>query len=103
MMEQPGADGWTVEIITKGRCGRILYSEGDRVASFDWEFGGGDVVAIIYAGAPLEWNRKYPWAADRREAVLERVIGEVIRRKAPTCTASIEESGAILLRERSTR
>jgi hypothetical protein len=103
-MEPPFPDSWMVEIVTKGPCGTALYSEGSYVASFDWEFGGGDVIAIIYIGPPLEWNLKYPWAADRRNRILERVISEVIRQKAPTCAASIkDESGEILFREHNSR
>lgn len=99
MMEAPVPDSWNVEIVTKGRCGRIVYSQGQQVASFDWEFGGGEVVAIIYAGTATEWNQKHPWAAERRDLVLDRIISEVIRRKAPTCTATIDQNGAIKLRE----
>jgi hypothetical protein len=55
--------------------------------------------AIIHGGPVSEWNEKYPWAADRRDEVLERVIKEVIRQKARPCKASVDEkSGEIFLR-----
>jgi hypothetical protein len=91
---------WTVEIVTNGRDGHILYRESSSVASFYWEFGGGGVIAIINVGSAVEWIEEYPWSADRRTEVLERVIKEVIRQKAPTCTAKVDErDGVILLRK----
>ena len=84
----------------RGRAGEIYYREGACVAAFDWEFGGGDVVAIIYIGRPSEWSARHPWAADRRQEILERMIREVIRQKAPTCQADVDEgTGHIYLRE----
>lgn len=92
---------WRVEIVQKGRCGELVYHEGSEVASFPWEFGGSDVVVIIFGGSASEWDRKYPWAADRRREILERVASEAIRQKANSCTASFDEkSGDVLLRER---
>ena len=91
---------WSVEVITRGRDGNIVYHENSSEASFYWEFGGRDIIAIIHAGPASEWNEKYRWAADRRDEVLDRVIKEVIHQKARTCLASIdEESGEILLRK----
>jgi hypothetical protein len=90
---------WAVEVITRGRDGNIVYHKNSCEASFYWEFGGRDVIAIIHGGPASGWNEKYPWAANRRDEVLEHVIKEVIRQKARTCIASIDEkSGQILLR-----
>jgi len=92
---------WHVEIVTKGPYGHVIYHENSHRASFYWEFGGRDVVAIIHVGRPAEWSEKYPWAAGRREVVLQRLAGDVIRQKAPTCVASIDDAwGSIRLRER---
>jgi hypothetical protein len=50
-------------------------------------------------GVAPEWSEKYPWAADRRLEILERVGNEAIRQRAKTSTASLDEkSGIILLR-----
>lgn len=54
----PGA--LTVEIIVRSRCGTVVYREGSYSASFDWEFGGGRVVVIIYVGLPWEWDERHP-------------------------------------------
>ena len=100
-MTDSNSGNWTVEITTTGRCGKVIYREGRHEAFFDWEFGGGDVVAIISIGSADAWNTEFPWAADRRPEVGARLAAEVIRQKATTCVAAFDETwGSILLRER---
>jgi hypothetical protein len=72
-----------------GRDGYISYYEGRHTTSFYWEFGGGDVVAIIHTGLPPQWSTQ------QRE-MMERVIHEVIRQRAPTCKADIDETGGYI-------
>jgi len=99
-MAEVTPNDWRVEIVVNGRDGRIVYHEGSCAASFYWEFGGGGVVAIIHGGRSLGWSERYPWAADRRPEIMGRVVKEVIRQKAPTCIADVDENnGAIYLRE----
>jgi hypothetical protein len=81
---------WSVQIHEHGRSGRIDYCEGDRVASVEWEFGGGDVVAIIMSSSPEEWDRRYPWAAGRQSEILRRIGGEVVAQKARTCVVDFD-------------
>jgi hypothetical protein len=99
-MESSSHHNWRVEIVENGRSGNLIYHEDSWLSVFCWEFGAGDVVAIIDVGKPSEWNVKYPVAADRRGEILDRVSSEVIRRKAKTCIASYDDkSGTILLRD----
>jgi tetratricopeptide (TPR) repeat protein len=92
-------DEWRVEIPLGGRDGYIGYYEGVRAASFYWEFGGGVVVAIIHIGSPADWSKLYPWAADRRTEILQRVIQAVLQQRALDCKADIDEqSGHIFFR-----
>ena len=72
-----------------GRDGYITYLEGRHTTSFYWEFGGGDAVVIIHAGLPSPWSRQ------QRE-IVERVIQEVIRQRAPSCKADIDETGGYI-------
>ena len=81
---------------TGGRDGHVGYYEGSRAASFYWEFGGGDVVAVLYVGPASGWSRQHPWAAGRQREILERVTQEVIRQRTPTCKADIDETGGYI-------
>jgi len=95
----PQPDEWRVEIPLGGRDGYIGYYEGARAASFYWEFGGGVVVAIIHIGSPADWAKLYPWAAERRPEILQRVIQAVLQQRALTCKTDIDElSGHIFFR-----
>jgi hypothetical protein len=80
------AKGYSVEIITRGRCGDILYREDGGQIVFSWEFGGGNVVAIIYGPSEKEWIAACPWAKGRREMIFRRVGQHVIFEKAHRCT-----------------
>jgi hypothetical protein len=99
MIDQ-ASDHWRVEVVESGRSGSVGYYEGVRCISFDWEFGGGNTVAIVWVGEPSIWSTRYAWAAFRRREILERVAQEIVRQKAPTCRAEIDDqSGYIYIRE----
>lgn len=92
---------WRVEIRENGRSGSVNYHEaGDKISCYR-EFRGGDTVASISIGDSSEWDTRHPWAAGRRRQVLERIAAEVVRQKAPTCSALIEEQpGCITIQQR---
>jgi len=93
-------DHWKVEVAENGRSGSILYQENADCISFYWEFGGGDTVVIIWGEETSVWRTRYPWAFARRREILERIAHEVLRQKAPTCRADIDEgNGYIYIRE----
>jgi hypothetical protein len=94
---QPGA--WRVEIRENGRSGSVDYHEGADTIPCYWEFCGGDSMASISIGDTSDWDNCHPWAAGRRQQILERIAAEVVRQKAPTCRALIDEqSGWITIR-----
>jgi hypothetical protein len=90
----------SVTIVEEGREGRVEYGDGLRTISGYWAFGGGDVVTIVSMGSREDWQRSHAWALDKRAGILRFVADEVIRLRAPSCTAEIdEESGEILIRQ----
>jgi hypothetical protein len=91
-------NAWTVQIVTKGPYGNVIYQEGSHFASFPWEFGGGEIIAIIHLTPSSEWNGKHPWAVGRRDEIVERMVKDVIRQKARDCAPSITESYVHLLK-----
>jgi hypothetical protein len=90
----------SVAITENGRDGRVVYREPAGEQSFYWEFGGGDVVAIVQVGTADAWRTSAPWAVDRRGEILSYVAAEVVRQKAPGCRADIDDrGGCIYLRQ----
>lgn len=88
-----------VTIVEEGREGRVEYGDGLRTISGYWQFGGDDIVTIISMGSLEDWQRSHDWAVAKRAEILRFVADEVIRLRAPSCTAEIDaQSGDILLR-----
>ncbi|MFO1054705.1 MAG: hypothetical protein U1F36_20985 [Planctomycetota bacterium] len=88
-----------VSIRQSGRDGQVTYTEAEGAITGHWEFGGGDVTAIVSMGSEAEWRTRHRWAVARRAEILRFVAEEVCRQKAPGHRAEIDESsGAICLR-----
>ena len=95
---------WQVKIVEKGRYGQIEYVEDGQICRCDWELGGGDTLAILLVPAPDDWNANYPWAKGRRQEVLNRVVSEVRRQRAPSASIEWDEArNCIYLKERRRR
>lgn len=93
------AQGWTLAIEGKGRCGSVHYKESAGQLTFYWELGGGDFVALINVGDAAAWRAQPPWAAGRRAEILRRVADEVVRQMSPGGRAEIDDkAGWINLR-----
>ncbi len=91
--------GRSVMIVQNGRDGSVRYADGLRSIEGYWAFGGNDVVTIVSMGSRDDWAQAHEWAVDQRAGVLRFVADEVIRQRAPTCVAEIDELGGhILLR-----
>ena len=55
---------------------------------------------IVRADDPSKFTMRHPWIIGREREILERVAGEVVRRRAPTCRAEIDgKDFAIYVRE----
>ncbi|MCC7503150.1 MAG: hypothetical protein IT229_11515 [Flavobacteriales bacterium] len=91
-------------VVENGRSGTVIYHDPAGQLSFPWEFGGGDVVAIVSMGSKEEWAGSYAWALDRRTSIMRFVAGEVVRQRAPSCTVEIDDlSGDVLLLQSGTK
>ena len=88
-----------VSVVQHGRDGHVAYHEGANAITGYFEFGGGDVVAIVSMGSDADWRARHGWAIDRRGEILRFVAAELIRQKAPDCQATIDDaSGDIVFR-----
>jgi hypothetical protein len=71
-----------VDIVANGPGGSVIYREGDRRHEFGWDLGTGDVLATIYVPSTGDWDAKVPWAAGRRQEILDFIARQVRRRRA---------------------
>lgn len=89
----------SVSIQSQGRSGKVTYHEDANRLECYWEFGG-NVVAIVQCGDEAAWRKKHAWAVTRRPQILQFIADEVVRQKAPDCSAEIEwPSGDILIHQ----
>ncbi len=89
---------FSVSIEEHGRSGAISYKEGSNKISFDYEFGGGHCVAIIFGPGQENWDTTYPWASGRQDQVFTDMSKEVIAQRASNCHAKIDlASGTVEL------
>lgn len=90
----------SVTIIEQGREGRVRYTGPIGSLEGYLEFGGNDVVAIVNMGSREDRACSHPWAMEQWAEVLRFIADEVIRQRAPSCTAVIDEQrGEILFRK----
>jgi hypothetical protein len=80
-----------VEIVVNGAGGSVVYHEAGHAHSFGWDLGTGNVLATIYVPSSTEWDATLPWAAGRREQILDVIAREVRRAKAPGSRIEIED------------
>lgn len=89
LLEKPRLEYWQ-----EGRGGTVNYIAGETTIKFDWEFGGGDAVALIFVPEEQYWEAQTKTPLSQREAILEFTAQQVVEDKAPGCFYSI--SGGIL-------
>lgn len=87
-----------LQYLEQGRAGVITYCEGDLRIAFDWEFGGGNCVVIIFVPTPEHWEAQTNTPLDRRQEILEFVADRAIRDKAPSCYPRISDNWIEIMR-----
>lgn len=87
-----------LEYTQDGRGGSIDYKEGDIKIHFDWEFGGGNAVVIIYIPENHQWEAWTGTPLSRRDEILEFVCRQVIRDQAPGCVYRIYSNSISIIR-----
>lgn len=60
--------------------------------SFEWEFGAGPVVVIIYVPSPAQWYARPPWHNLDRSETLEALGREVCRLKCRGCEYRFDDN-----------
>ena len=90
------AKRWGVSFDEQGRDGYVHYKEGERMLSFYWAIGGGDVVSTISVGDDAEWRATYPDLVGRRDEIIARIAEASIRERTPNSRWEIDETGRFL-------
>jgi len=90
----------TVKITEAGRDGQVTYEEFSGSIEFHWEYGGGDVVAILQVKDTQTWRDPMSWFAGRTSEILHFVAAEVIQQRVPIGFAEVDAfAGTILVRQ----
>ncbi|HEX2838090.1 MAG TPA: hypothetical protein VHN77_08195 [Phycisphaerales bacterium] len=75
----PGLEGARVTFVNEGRSGRVVFTQGLKTFDMYFEFGGGNVVAVIDVPSAAEWGAKTGIPVAMRGAILEFVGRSVVR------------------------
>ncbi len=73
-----GTSGQKVSFSNDGRSGHVFYESPAGKFSMYYEFGGGDVVAVIYVPGAEQWVAKTGIPLEKREAVLNYIGNETV-------------------------
>lgn len=60
----------------QGRGGTVLYKDDTSEIKFDFEFGGGNCVAIIFVPSPGQWASATKRSIDERDEILQFVASQ---------------------------
>jgi hypothetical protein len=71
----------------EGRGGFLIYHDNlSRLdLRFDFEYGGGNCVAIIYIPKRDQWESRTNRSLEHRDTIIKFVAEEAIKEKAPNC------------------
>jgi hypothetical protein len=65
--------------ISIGRGGHVLYEDAAGKIKLEYEFGGGDCVAIIFVPSPAAWVLQTNRAAQERNVIIEFVAQQALK------------------------
>ena len=69
----------SLQYISLGRGGYVVYKDDQSEIKFDYEFGGGNCVAIIFIPAANNWTRLTQRPLADRNDILQFVATQAIR------------------------
>jgi hypothetical protein len=78
---------WSIQIISRGRSGNLVYRESENALVCYWEFAGGDSLAFVSLPDAVP-----DWALDRLPTIMQNIADDLIRTQAPNHIAVIDEA-----------
>lgn len=88
----------TLEYQNQGRGGVLIFRRGPDTLRFDWEFGGGNAVALIFVPLEERWEAETGLPLSERAPILEFVAARVIADQARGCRAELNGNCLEILR-----
>lgn len=82
----------TLEYINKGRGGFVIYKDNVSEFKMEFEYGGGNCVAIIYVPKVEVWESQTNISIKDREQVLVFIAKQSIKDQAPESNYIISEN-----------
>ena len=80
-----------LEYINQGRGGYVVYKDEQSELKMEFEYGGGDCVAIIYVPTIAIWESKTNISTSDRNQVLSFIAEQSIKDQAPDSTYVISD------------
>lgn len=71
-----------LEYINKGRGGTIVYKDDQEDLKFEFEYGGGNCVVIIYIPTIFEWKTQTSRNEIDRNSILVFIAEQAIKRSS---------------------
>lgn len=86
-----------IEIVESGKAGKIIYNEGVYKHEFDYEFGGGECLVLIWVPSEKEWANETQLNLEQRPQILEFIAHQIIFTKAKGCSFRITENNIAII------
>jgi len=80
-----------LEYINKGRGGYVVYKDEQTEIKMEFEYGGGNCVAIIYIPTIALWGNKTKKPVSDRQQILTFIVEQSIKDQAPNSRYVISE------------
>ena len=82
-----------------GRGGKVILYRNDRTVQFDYEFGGGDAVAIVYIPTEEHWVSQTGIPIEERNETLTFLAKRILRDQVPDGKYFIGPSDIVFMKQ----
>ena len=82
-----------------GRDGHIIYKDPQGEITFYFEFGGGEVVAIITVPAASNWTKETKRPLAQRNEIIEFTAQQAVKDNAPSCKYRVKDAWIEIYKE----
>ena len=91
--------GQQVAYFNEGRGGHILYTNNGQTIKFEFDFGAGNCVVIIYIPTIERWENETKTNISYRQEILNFLCQQVIKDQARGCDYIITDTSIEVMRK----